>query len=126
MNNFEVCGVFEHVRFGQRKEECEECQPVTEPRMSDRVNKMVGPLGAMYLRNLTAVQTRCTELLEDNRKLKLENALLNSENAKLKKRINEGGITLRGWWCVCDKFNSSEQEELKECGACGKKKSVRP
>ena len=120
MNNFEVCGVFEHVRFGQKKEDCEECQSRTG------VNKMVGPLGAMYLRNLTAVQDQCFQLLEENRKLKLENALLTSEIAKLKKRINEGGITLRGWWCVCDKFNSSEQEELKECGACGKQKSVRP
>ena len=38
----------------------------------------------------------------------------------------EGGIILKGWWCLyCDTFNSGEKEDLAECRHCGKEKKVR-
>jgi len=58
-------------------------------------------------RHLTDVQTRCTELLLENRKLR-------------------SGLILDGWWCPCaatDKsrgiFNSDAKEKLPHCRSCG-------
>lgn len=51
--------------------------------------------------NLTHTQNRCTELLEDNRRLRR-------------------GIVLPGWHCPsCKAFNGEAKEVLIHCRACG-------
>ena len=80
MARYIACDNPEHDRFSHRKEDCTECTPQdpfpsfdeleeTNPRIGSEV-KVEGPLGLMYLKNLTSTQERCTELLEENRKLK--------------------------------------------------------
>jgi hypothetical protein len=60
--------------------------------------------GAEYkamLSNLSDVQTRCTQLLEENRSLC-------------------AGLLLPGWFCSkCSVFTGTAKEELTECRACG-------
>ena len=68
--------------------------------------------GAEYkemLANLTATQTRCTELLVEVR------------------AYRASGICLPGWWCPCAAtseslgiFNGSMKEVLTHCRACGR------
>lgn len=53
---------------------------------------------------LTSVQTRCTELLLENRELR-------------------AGLLLPGWTCACGVFNGS-MKSLKECRCCGVEKPV--
>jgi hypothetical protein len=52
-----------------------------------------------------------------------------AEVLALRKKLAEkvGGLLLAGWWCMwCDRFNSSEKEDLTECHSCGKPKKARP
>ncbi len=60
--------------------------------------------------NLTAVQKRCGELLEDNRRLRGELADARE------------GILLPGWTCNrpgCGVFNSDMKGRFTHCRACG-------
>lgn len=49
--------------------------------------------------NLTSVQTRCTELLNELRELK-------------------GGIVLPGWRCPCGSFNGATKTWHERCRSC--------
>ena len=66
-------------------------------------------LAAQYLEQLTAVQTRCTEL-----KLEL-------------RAYRASGLCLPGWWCPCEAtatalgiFNGSAREPVTHCRVCGR------
>ena len=60
--------------------------------------------GAEYkamLENLTATQTRCSELIQENRGLR-------------------AGLILTGWFCgACGVFSGTAKEELTACRCCG-------
>lgn len=59
--------------------------------------------------HVSVVQSRCTELLLENR--------------TLKQRIKEHGIMLKGWNCeACKAFNGEEKEKLGFCRSCGERK----
>jgi hypothetical protein len=56
---------------------------------------------AAYLRNLTATQERCSELLLEARSLR-------------------ANLVLPGWTCASGSFNGAAKEVLAECRHCGK------
>jgi len=100
MSNYVVCEEPEHDQFGHRKEDCTECNPVAVKMVTEAIGR----------RELIAL---------------LESAL--EENSKLQSRLTElaSGLTIKGWWCVCNMFNGCEKEERFECRSCGLPKTER-
>ena len=82
-----------------------------DPRSRRRLEARIRQLereNKAYLENLSAVQTRCTELINESRALKIEFA------------AQKSGLTLPGWTCAsCQGFNGSAKEERTECRGCG-------
>jgi hypothetical protein len=57
--------------------------------------------------------------------IELHKQVIDDHKRRLQKRVDKIGICIRGWWCICDRFNGEEQSKRNECSACGRAKTVR-
>jgi hypothetical protein len=112
MSNYVACDNPEHDKFSHRIEDCNECCPRPNPRIGlpGSLIDFTGIGRSQLILIIEDLRKGYAELIEETRKLKAES----------------GGLVLKGWWCICDMFNSSGKEDRTECRSCGKAKTVRP
>ena len=131
MSNYVVCDEPEHDKFGHRKADCRECNPIETMVVVETANPRIG-LGTFDKKVLTGLgRDRLISIIEDiitqGNKLAASVEVLIKENEKLKSRNTElaGGLNIKGWWCICEIFNGCEKEERTDCRSCGRPKTVR-
>lgn len=96
-----------------------------DDRLHAQVSKLALSLDAWLagaiersLEQLTIAQEKGTDLVEENRKLRLAITVLREELAEARARLT--GIVLPGWTCSgCGAFSGTEKEALTACRVCG-------
>jgi len=118
---YQACPTPAHERFGQRIEDCKECMAAapTNPRIevAEESNPRIET-------NRQVGTTIFQPMLGDGSELLEELAYYRNAYAACKEELDslKAGMTLKGWWCLCEAFNGEERAFRIVCRKCGREK----